>query len=584
MEKIKRILRLLTPHKKLLITGSFFLLIATGTNLVFPWFIKQVIDTVTVEKNLELLNHFILLTGLLLILQLICTVCQDYYFNLAQKSSIIKLRVAVFEHLHTLSISYFIKKRTGDIVSRMTNDITTLENVITQIPATVLQQGVRMLGGIIIIIYMNWKLTIIAFLLSLVLVAFGRIVGMRLRGIATQAQDKLAQSTIVLEETISCIQVVKSFVQEKLEIARFAKIMDEILALSKRRIVITAIFVPTMGFIALLTALMLLWYGGREVISQEMSPGDLIAFILYSVIIAHPMGIFAQLFTHLQEGIGASERIFEILDTRPDIQESPNAKTLPPIAGKIEVENLCFQYQKEREVLKNISFTIEAGQEIALVGPSGAGKSTLIRLLHRFYDPTSGTIKVDGIPLKDVSLSSYFKQVGIVPQETILFGDTIEMNIRYAKSDATQTEIINAAKSANAHDFIMESPMQYQTIVGEKGIRLSAGQRQRIAIARAILKNPRLLILDEATSSLDNESEKLIQDALERLLKNRTSFIIAHRLSTIQNADKIIVLDQGKIVEIGNHKELMEKKGLYHHLTTVRLMDTKQPTTDNTGI
>jgi subfamily B ATP-binding cassette protein MsbA len=407
---------------------------------------------------------------------------------------------------------------------------------------------------------------------------------MRLRGIATQAQDKLAQSTIVLEETISCIQVVKSFVQEKLEIARFAKIMDEILALSKRRIVITAIFVPTMGFIALLTALMLLWYGGREVISQEMSPGDLIAFILYSVIIAHPMGIFAQLFTHLQEGIGASERIFEILDTRPDIQESPNAKTLPPIAGKIEVENLCFQYQKEREVLKNISFTIEAGQEIALVGPSGAGKSTLIRLLHRFYDPTSGTIKVDGIPLKDVSLSSYFKQVGIVPQETILFGDTIEMNIRYAKSDATQTEIINAAKSANAHDFIMESPMQYQTIVGEKGIRLSAGQRQRIAIARAILKNPRLLILDEATSSLDNESEKLIQDALERLLKNRTSFIIAHRLSTIQNADKIIVLDQGKIVEIGNHKELMEKKGLYHHLTTVRLMDTKQPTTDNTGI
>jgi subfamily B ATP-binding cassette protein MsbA len=316
-----------------------------------------------------------------------------------------------------------------------------------------------------------------------------------------------------------------------------------------------------------------LWYGGREVITGQISPGELIAFILYATIIAGPMGSFARMYTQLQEGLGASKRLFELLDTQGEVRNLPNAKIMPKISGQIEFDNTSFHYHENREIIKNISFNVAAGQTVALVGPSGAGKTTLIRLLHRFYDPTKGEIRVDGIPLKSMEISSYWKQIGIVPQETILFGDSIEMNIKYAKDGASEQEIIAAAKAANAHTFIMECPEQYKTIVGEKGIRLSAGQRQRIAIARAILKNPSILILDEATSALDNESELLIQEALEGLMKNRTSIVIAHRLSTIHNAEKILVMDDGAIIEAGTHSELIKKKGLYHRLYTLKNLE-----------
>jgi subfamily B ATP-binding cassette protein MsbA len=279
------------------------------------------------------------------------------------------------------------------------------------------------------------------------------------------------------------------------------------------------------------------------------------------------------MYTRLQEGLGASKRLFELLDTHSEVLNLPNAQIMPPISGRVEFDKTCFHYRKDREILKNISFKIDPGQTIALVGPSGAGKTTLIRLLHRFYDPTQGEIRVDGILLKNVEISSYWKQIGIVPQETILFGGTIEMNIKYAKENATENEIIAAAKAANAHKFITECPEGYQTIVGEKGIRLSAGQRQRIAIARVILKNPRILILDEATSALDNESEILIQEALERLMKNRTSIVIAHRLSTIHKAEKILVMNDGAIIESGTHSELIKQKGLYHRLYTLKNLE-----------
>ena len=406
--------------------------------------------------------------------------------------------------------------------------------------------------------------------LAPVLVLFAKTFGKRLKRLSTEIQDKLATSTTVLEENISNIQVVKSFVRSGLETERFSDAVEDSFKSAKKRVIISSFFGPMIGFIAFTTSLVLLWYGGREVITGGISPGELIAFILYATIIAGPMGSFARMYTRLQEGVGASTRIFEILDTKEEVRDDAKATALPAITGKVEFDQVRFHYREDREVLKGISFVAEPGQVIALVGPSGAGKSTLIQLLHRFYDPVAGEILIDGTPLKEVSLHSYWSQIGFVPQETLMFGGAIRENIEYARQGATEEEIIAAAKAANAHNFIMDCPEGYQTIVGEKGIRLSAGQRQRIAIARTILKNPRLLILDEATSALDNESELLIQEALERLMQGRTTFVIAHRLSTIHNANKIMVMDKGEIVESGTHKELMEKKGLYHRLYTLK--------------
>ena len=576
MKNYKRLLQLLLPYKKALLVGSLFLIAASATNLAVPLFIRNLVDIVMVEKNLDSLNDIAITISFLFLIQLVCQTTHNYLFDVTEKRVIADFRKNLFDHLHTMSVSYFVKRRTGEVMSRMTNDVTTIENIVTDLPATALQQSIRLVGGIIIIIYMNWKLTFMILVLAPVLVLFAKTFGRRLKKLSTEIQDKLAVSTTILEENISCYQIVKSFVRDRLESERFSNAIEDSFQSARKRVIISSFFGPSIGFIAFSTSLVLLWYGGREVITGGISPGELIAFILYATIIAGPMGSFARMYTRLQEGLGASERLFELLDTYGDVRDQPDAKPMPPISGRVEFDSTRFHYRKDREVIKNISFTVEPGQMIALVGPSGAGKSTMINLLHRFYDPTEGEIRVDGIPLKSVKLASYWNQVGIVPQETILFGDSIEMNIKYAKEGATDDEVIAAAKAANAHTFIMECPEQYQTIVGEKGIRLSAGQRQRIAIARAILKNPRILMLDEATSALDNESEVLIQEALERLMKNRTSFVIAHRLSTTHNAKWILVMDEGKIVETGDHAELMEKQGLYHRLYTLKNLKTPE--------
>ena len=578
MKNYRQLLILLVPYKKALYVGAFCLIIASLTNLAVPLYIKKLVDVVMVEKNMALMNNLTLSIAGLFLLQLIFSTAHNYLFDLTEKRAITDFRIKLFKHLHTLSLSFFVKRRTGEIVSRMTNDITTIENIVTDLPATLLQQSIRLFGGIIIITYMNWKLTCLILVLAPVLVLFARTFGRKLKKLSTEIQDKLAVSTTVLEENISCIQVVKSFVRSKLENERFGNAVEDSFQSAKKRVIISSFFGPSIGFIAFSTSLILLWYGGREVILGEISPGELIAFILYATIIAGPMGSFARLYARMQEGVGASKRVFEILAMEGEVRDLPDAKPLPRIEGKVELDDVHFHYRDDQAVIQGISFTVEPGQTIALVGPSGAGKSTLVQLLHRFYDPIKGEIRIDGIPLKSAQQSSYWQQIGIVPQETILFGGTIVENIEYAKPGVTKEEVIQAAKAANAHNFIMETPEGYETVVGEKGIRLSAGQRQRIAIARAILKNPRILILDEATSALDNESELLIQEALERLMQGRTSFIIAHRLSTIHNAERIIVMDKGKIIENGNHSQLMKEKGLYHKLYTLKSLQMVEET------
>jgi len=572
MKNFKRLFKLLIPYRAAIIWGSLFLVLVSAINLAIPLFVKQLVDVVEVNKDLEMLNRMAWTIAFLFLLQMLFSTAHNYLYDITEKRVITDLRKIIFNHLHTLSTSFFVKRRTGEIMSRMTNDVTTIEGVITDVPATLLQQSIRLVGGIIIVIIMNWKLTFMILVLAPIMVLFAKTFGKKLKSLSREIQDKLATSTTIIEENISGMPLVKSFVRQKQEIGRFGDAVEDSFQSAKKRVKISAFFGPVIGFIAFLTALVLLWYGGREVIAGTLSPGEMVAFILYAMIIAGPMGSFARLYTRIQEGLGASERIFEILDTESDVQDAPDAAPMSTIAGKVEIRNLHFHYREDQEVLKGLNFSVEPGEMVALVGPSGAGKTTLVQLLHRFYDPVSGEILVDGKNIRDVQMTSYWRQIGLVPQETLLFGGTIEENIRFAKEEATLDEIVEAARAANADTFINECPDGYQTIVGEKGIRLSAGQRQRIAIARAILKNPHLLILDEATSSLDNESEKLIQEALERLMQGKTSFVIAHRLSTIHNADKILVMDKGKIVETGTHQELMDHKGLYQYLYNLKAL------------
>src|SRR5256712_340723 len=441
------------------------------------------------------------------------------------------------------------------------------------------KQVVPLVGGLAILFVMNWRLCLLILLLLPALVLIARFFGRRLKALSTAIQDETARASTILEEVLSGIRIVKSFVREDYERARFGAQVHRTLDIVLRRARIMAIFVPTITFATFAAAAAVLWYGGSQVIQGTMSPGDMIAFVLYAGLLIGPFGTFARLFSHIKEAQGALERVFEILDTRPDVADAPNARPLPPVRGYVAMEGVSFSYDGHTTVLSDLTFKVQPGEVVAVVGPSGSGKTTLINLVHRFYDPVAGVVSIDGHDLKSVTIKSLYQQIALVPQEMHLFGGTIRDNIRYGRVSASDEEIVAAARAANAHEFIIAFPDGYDTLVGEKGVNLSGGQRQRIAIARAVLKDPRILILDEATSSLDNESELLVQDALDRLMAGRTTFVIAHRLSAIQKADRILVLDKGRLVEEGTHAPLLAKKSLYFHLFTLGLVESQASVT-----
>ncbi|MBI3355542.1 MAG: ABC transporter ATP-binding protein [Nitrospirae bacterium] len=528
-------------------------------------------DVITVQHDGSLMTELIGLFLGLVLLQGLCSMGHSYLTAWVSQRIVADFRRHLFGHLQTLTVSFFARRRTGELLSRLMNDVTVIQSVVTETPIDSAKQLVTFVGGIAFLLAMNWRLCLLILILLPLLVLVAKLFGRKLKSLSTSIQDQTAALSTLVEEVISGIRIVKSFVQTKREEARFAAQVDQTLHLTLRRAGIMAVFIPVISLLTFSAAATVLWYGGRQVIEGTVTPGDLFAFVLFAGILIGPFSSAARVFAQIKEAQGAMQRVFEILDAQPEIHDRPDAHILSTVAGHMRVENVSFAYDPRHPVLSNLSFEAKPGEVIAFVGPTGAGKTTVVNLLHRFYDPTEGRLTIDGHDLRQVTVESWYRQVALVPQETILFGGTIFDNIRYGNLDASESAVQEASTAAHAHDFITELPDGYRTVVGEKGINLSGGQRQRIAIARAILKNPRILLLDEATSSLDTESERLVQEALERLMEGRTTFVVAHRLSTIQRADRILVLDKGKLVEEGTHAQLMERKGLYHYLHTIRL-------------
>jgi subfamily B ATP-binding cassette protein MsbA len=539
-------------------------------NLILIRMAGSLWDLITVQKDLQQLTTMVWMFLGLVVGQGLLSMGHSYLTALASQHVMADFRTHVFSHLHRLSLNFFAKRRTGELISRLMNDVGVIQNLLTETPMDALKHLVTIIGGVGFLLVMNWRLCVLILILLPLLAIVARIFGKRLKALSMKIQDQTAAVTILIEEVVSGIREVKSFVQGQREEARFRLGIEGLLATTMQRTAVLAVFVPVITFFTFVMAIGVLWYGGKQVIEGQLSPGELFAFVLFAGILIGPFGSAARIFTQVKEVQGAMTRVFELLDTPFDIQDSPDSRSLVPIRGDVQFDEVQFAYEDRPPVLDTVSFSIKAGECVALVGPTGAGKTTIINLLHRFYDPTKGRVLIDGHDARSIQLDSLYGQLALVPQETFLFGGTIMENIRYGRLNASEADVLEASRRANAHDFIKDLPEGYGTVLGEKGVNLSGGQRQRVAIARALLKDPRILILDEATSALDSQSESLVQGALVELMKGRTTLMIAHRFSSIQRADRILVLHRGTIIEEGRHEALLEKRGLYHHLYTLR--------------
>lgn len=566
MNNYKRLLLYAKPYIGRTLLAFIFTSIAAAGNLFVPWVLKNVIDEVLMNKDTLLLNTIAIAIIFVFVIRGICFYAQTYLMAYVGQKVIIDIREAVYRKLQFLSLGYFEKRQTGTIMSYVTNDVGALQGSIIESATDFVTEMSILIGSLALMFNLHWKLSLLT-LITMPLVAKAmELFGKKLKKTSGTMQERAAGITAILQETISSIRVIKSFVREEYEIARFVKENYANFRAQMKNAQVMATLTPVIELIAALGVTFLIWYGGLEVINGNLTAGALIAFLVYATNLANPIKRLSRIYGNVQKAMAAAERVFSVLDEKTDIVEKDNATELKAVIGKVDFKAVTFKYNENEVILKDINLAVKAGQMVAIVGPSGAGKTTIVNLLPRFYDPVAGNIYIDDVNIADVTLASLREKIGIVPQETVLFNGSIYDNILYGDLTATTEEVMAAAKAANAHDFIMQMADQYQTQIGERGSKLSGGQRQRIAIARAILKNPRILILDEATSALDTESEKLVQDALDKLMVGRTSFVIAHRLSTILQADMIIVMEKGQIVEQGSHEELLKLDGLYSGL------------------
>ncbi|MCF8009202.1 MAG: ABC transporter ATP-binding protein/permease [Halanaerobiales bacterium] len=566
MKIYKKLFKYMRPYLSNLIGGLICLILVGIIGLLVPWLFKFLIDDVLIKGNEIILNYIAGGAILLYFLKGIFNYSQKYLISGLSQQVIVDLRNELYQHLQKLSLSFFERQRTGDLMSRITNDVNVIQTSLTTGLSNLVLQPIMVVGIVGFLLYIDWKLALVSFLIiPLISFAISRF-GFKMRSISTKIQNEMSNVTNILQETLSAVRIVKAFNNEDKEIKRFLKANDRTLKENLKGVQVEATITPIVELIIALGSAAFLWYGGHKVLNGQMTTGELITFIGYIGLLISPINILSQSYNLMQKAIGASERIFNLLEVDERVKESEDAFEMPKIEGNVQFKNVTFSYNKNEKVLKNINLSVSFGEMVAFVGPSGAGKTTMVNLIPRFYDVDTGKVLIDGINVKDVKLNSLRKQIGIVPQETVLFKGTVAENIAYGADHKSKEEIVKAAQKANADQFIRGFEKSYETEVGERGVSLSGGQKQRISIARALLTDHKILILDEATSSLDLKSESLIQEALERLIKDKTTFVIAHRLSTVINADKIVVLEDGEIVEIGKHKELIKNEGHYFDL------------------
>ena len=572
MEIFKRLLEMAKPYTMRFILAMIFMLIAGGLQASLPLVSKPAIDEIFVSKDMTALTWIPFLIIGIFLFKGLCSYGQVILMSSIGMRIVTDLRNKLYECIQRQSLAFFTENSTGILMSRITNDVLSVQTTVSEAVTALVKDSFTLVCLVGVIFYTDWKLALIAMvvfpLTAYPIAHFGK----KMRKVTTASQITMGALTSLLQETISGTRIVKAFGMEKYESKRFGVENERLFGLVMKTISVNAISSPLMEFLGGLGIAAVIFYGGYSVVHGYSTPGKFFSFLAALLMLYEPVKRLTNINNTINQGIAGGERIFSIIDRVPDIIDKPGAANLPPITKSIDIENVTFRYE-EKPVLKNINLSIKAGEVVAFVGMSGGGKTSLVNLIPRFYDVSEGRVQIDGVDIRDVKLQSLRSQVAIVTQQTILFNDTVKNNIAYGDIQRTDEDIVNAAKAANAHDFIVKLPQGYESNIGELGTKLSGGEKQRISIARALLKDAPILILDEATSSLDTEAEIEVQDALDNLMKGRTTLVIAHRLSTIRNADRIIALVNGEIVEEGNHETLMAKKGEYYRLYNLQFKD-----------